>query len=314
MVTQKWPYCNTDADLFVRACEILGEFKDNDQPWADSETTKGLKQWKPTELGYVTQYTMGDKTSSRHIRLISRPLQQRYGSGGFEEAHLSFILNDGPQLYEHEVIADGNCWLRAILMQLPHTRHGQKQWDPATGNLMSGLAKPTPVAPHTLKATRLLAPLLEELEAVSVAVAEFIKLNPDLLADALRAATLATHVEDMADLPQGRVEYEYRIAYKWYLRGTYFTHLSHAHKRQVLNKVQTNYGGLPATILFLTVYWCIRYDDAAVLLRAYHREEWSLAPKMGMILKKGLDHPITIKELAQMLVPNGTSEEEMILI
>jgi len=305
------PGCTSDAEVFVLAHRILMDLPDDESVTSD-DITRGLKPWVPTTIACIKQYSMGDRSSSVLLRLINRPLQDRYDSGGFAQSHLSYLLHTGQEVKEHEVLADGFCWLRSILMQLPKSRHGHKLWETATGNLLTGSSKA--VMSHTQKGAKAFAPLLEELEAVSAALAQYIEINPRLLRDALREATLGTWVEDMTALEPNRAEYDFKTAIRWSLRGEYYLRLNNTNKRLILQRMKTEFREIPPAVITLVVGWVTTPEGAHSLLKAYQNGEWSLDQKMGMVRKKGSSQAMTIKDYAMEMLPDTASLQEMVQV
>jgi len=257
------PGCTSDAEVFVLAHRILMDLPDDESVTSD-DITRGLKPWVPTTIACIKQYSMGDRSSSVLLRLINRPLQDRYDSGGFAQSHLSYLLHTGQEVKE--------------------------------------------------KGAKAFAPLLEELEAVSAALAQYIEINPRLLRDALREATLGTWVEDMTALEPNRAEYDFKTAIRWSLRGEYYLRLNNTNKRLILQRMKTEFREIPPAVITLVVGWVTTPEGAHSLLKAYQNGEWSLDQKMGMVRKKGSSQAMTIKDYAMEMLPDTASLQEMVQV
>ena len=156
--------------------------------------------------------------------------------------------------------------------------------------------------------------MLEELEAVSAALAQYIEINPRLLKDALKEATLGTWVEDMTALEPSRTEYDFKTAIRWSLRGEYYLRLANSNKRMIVQRMKAEFKDMPSAVITLVVGWVTTPEGAQTMLKAYQNGDWSLDQKMGMVRKKGSPQAMTIKDLASEMLPDTASLQEMVQV
>ena len=310
----------TEGEVFAKASVLLDEWEEGDDIRTADETVRGgrpMRPWVPTVVSVLRQYAIGDRSGATHLRILNRPLQERYNSGGYEDSHLSYLVGDGDRLYEHEVPADGYCWLRSVLMQLPQSNHGKKSWHADTGSLQSHsrTSKTTKLIPvHTKKGVQALQALNKEAEAVARETAEFITLNPKLFAEALDRATSGTNVADSEPLQPGRVQYEFRDAIKLNSIAEDYVMPSHPARGPWLSRLNAEFRWTPRAAMVLVICWTTSYEAAATLLRSYEAGDWALAQKLGMVVKRGDRRPMTIRAYVSEVLPGQESQQAMVTI
>jgi len=301
---------STEGEVFTAASRYLDQWdEDDDIQTADAAIRKKKKaqlKWIPTTIGINRQYAVGDRSGSVHLRLINN-------GDGYGQPHYSFLTGSGGGQLENEVLADGYCWLRAILMQLPQSLHFSKSWDPDTGVLLSQsktAKKGQPLHAHTQKGSQSMAVLDREVKAVVAALAEFIILNPLHLKDAIQIAKFNTDVLGMEPLPPMHSEYEFMAARRLLTMAEDYLMPNHG-RNSWPGVLEAQFRAIPKAVVMVTVCWTITYKGAETALKAYEAGNWSLHHKLGLVLKKGSTVPLTIKEYFTEILPDLVSPHEM---
>ncbi len=266
-------------------------------------------------MGILRQYAIGDRASPHYIRLVNRPLQERYNRGGYGESHISYLLGSGDKLREQEVLGDGYCWLRAIVMQIAASSHGKKIWDADTGETQSlsrTAGRPQTLRSSTQKGARMLEALNKEITCVVEGLAEFIANNPILLQEASDNANNNTEIIGWETLEVGRLQYEFMQANKLKSRAEDYTMVNHPHKTSWVSRLNAEFKVAGKVVKNVAVCWTNSYEGAAELVRRFEVGEWTLAHKLGMVTKRGTTEPITIKNYVTEVVPDLVSEQEWV--
>ncbi len=284
------PNHRSEGEIFARASLLLDEWSEEDDLKTADTAVRGSTPslpWVPTTVGLMRQYAIGDRTSHSHLRILNRPLQDRYASGGFEDSHISYLVNEGEWLYEHEVLAEGNCWLRAILMQIPQSNHGKRPWHADTGSMQSQsrTSKATLTIPsYTKKGVRTMNSLDKEIRAVATEVGKFISLNPGLFREAIKRATVDTDVEDSEPLAHGRVQYEFRQAFKLNSRAEDYAMPTETPRSPWITRLTGEFRSIQRPVIVLVVSWTTTLGAAEAILQGYEAGDWALSHKLGMVI------------------------------
>jgi hypothetical protein len=309
----------TEGELFAKASEYLDLFDEDesiDVADASARRNTPVILWRATSVGMMTQYTIGDTSAPVSMRLVNRPLQERYNSGGFGDSHVSYLLGAGANLLEHEVYADGFCWLRAILMQYQGSLHQSKRWDSDTGDtkVRERTGSWATKKASTTRGAEILIPLNREITIVVDKLAEFIANNPVYFQEAVDKLNSVDNARDWEPFEQGRAQYEYGQAFRLLTHAEDYTVINFDEKKTWLTRVNQRFRSVPLPVKVLAVNW-VTYRDAAVnLVGRYVDNEWALHHKLGMVTKRGQTEQMTIKDYVKEVLPEMASEQEWVQI
>ena len=73
----------SEGEVFAKASLLLDEWNETDDLGEADAATRGSLQerpWIPTSVGLMRQYAIGDRSSSTYLRIVNRPLQDRYAN------------------------------------------------------------------------------------------------------------------------------------------------------------------------------------------------------------------------------------------
>ena len=250
------------------------------------------------------------------MRIIVRQLGENLEN---TDSHLTYLLGEGPSLREHEVLGDGHCWLRCVLMQIPNSYHGQKTWNEETGELMTGgkMTQLKRVDRASSSGGRVYNCLEKEVMAVAEKVAHFIRNNPiayGLAEEKTMGAGICVPYSGQTD--PGRRTYEYHVAKSLKLKAEKYRWLNHPDKEGWLTVLNRNKGKAPESVLHLISCWSVTCDTALGLLRRFNEGEWSLAKILGMVKVRGRNGLVEIEEYVasvypmEVFVPEGPQREK----
>ena len=280
----------SEAEVFVKASELMDRYSRSEGfVNAIMELTaklRVLKEWKDTELRIEKKYELGKRGPGNTIRLVVRQGEQLKSM----MAHVTYLVGEGPDLREHEVLGDGHCWLRCVLMQIPVSFHGQKIWNEETGDVMSG-GKMTPLkrvdrASHQGSITY--GCLEREVIVVAERVSIFITTNPIEYCQAEeRALEGGTNIPHSRHADPARKEYEYHQAVVLKLKAENYLRLNHPDKGEWLTNLNAKRKGAPESVLNLVACWSMTCETAVGLLKRFNEGEWSLAKQLGMVKVRG---------------------------
>ncbi len=280
-----------EAEVFIKASEFLDRYSRAEGFMnAMMEVTgkgKALKEWKDTDLQIERRYELGMRSSAKTMRLIVRQTGEQLKN---MMAHVTYLIGDGPDSREHEVLGDGHCWLRCVLMQIPVSFHGQKTWNEESGDVMTGgkMTQLKRVDRASGQGSRTYGCLEKEIVVVAEKVAHFIMANPIAYCQAeerTSGAGIETAHHRQAD--PARKEYEYHRAEVLKLKAENYLRLNHPDKGDWLTNLNSKKRGAPESVLNLVACWSMTCETAAGLLKRFNEGEWSLAKPLGMVKVRG---------------------------
>jgi len=307
---------STEGEVFAQASEYLDAWGERESIEVADATVRGNtapRPWIPTTVGLMRQYAIGDREGPIEIRLVNRPLQERYSNGGYGESHVSYLVGSGDNLYEQEVNADGYCWIRSILMQYPQSQHGQKRWNPETGETLGAGKTSGSLTVRKFTSPRgadLLESLNREILAVVDRLAEYIANNPVQFQDAVDNINRVNTVE-WEPLQEGHVQYEYIDARRLMAQAEDYIVVNFDEKRAWITQLNHRFRSVPLPVKMLVTAWVVDMAGAEELVRRYVSREWAFSHKLGMVTRRGHTTAVAFREYVREVLPDMASEQEL---
>ncbi len=276
----------TEGEVFAAASDMLDHCETDADFEREFVKVTGGRTWVPTVAGMVRQAMLGDREATEVVRLVNRPLADTSLNADYRSSHVTFLKGEGEHLYEAEVLGDGICWLRSILMCIPGTIHSQKTWDNDTGELLienRTSAELEAVDPKSKSGAQHFGALTREWKAAIEGVAEFIRLNPLTYARELQRAILTNETEGMPPLPPDRVEFDFKKAAFINGGAEDYIMVNHEDKKLWFTILDQRYPEMPRPVKMLICCKVMTEEAAMTIAELYNIKVWELTERMGMV-------------------------------
>ena len=198
-------------------------------------------------------------------------------------------------------------------MQYPQSQHGQKRWNPETGETLgAGKTSGSLIVRKftTPRGADLLESLNREILAVVDRLAEYIANNPVQFQDAVDNINRVNTVE-WEPLQEGQVQYEYIDARRFMARAEDYIVVNFDEKRSWITQLNQRFRSVPLPVKMLVTAWVVDMAGAEELVRRYVSREWAFSHKLGMVTKRGHTTPVVFREYVREVLPDMVSEQEL---